>query len=329
MLSGLAAVVGQGAITAIVNTGDDMVLHGLHISPDIDTVTYTLAGAANPATGWGLSLSPGPSWGRCGPSKRRPPGRACLRGSTSGTGTWRRTCSGRAGWARGRDPVRGDRRGGPPLRRRGAVAAHERRPGRDQADDRASGRLRRTSGEVLPAWAAAPAPARDGPGAGGDRVPGVLRRPAPRRGRQSRPFRRRVVGRPRPGGPGRRRTGRARRHLPFQPDRVDRPGPRRTRDRRRGGPAAGDDCGRLPHHRRKGPEGPGRPHAGRARLRGIGRRGGQALGAFRRHPRRRHRRRRAGARVEAQGTRCIVAPSVMSGPAQARDLAEVVLGARP
>ena len=55
MLSGLAAVVGQAAITAVVNTGDDMVLHGLHISPDIDTVTYTLAGAANPATGWGLS----------------------------------------------------------------------------------------------------------------------------------------------------------------------------------------------------------------------------------------------------------------------------------
>ncbi len=59
MLSGLAAVVGQGAITAIVNTGDDMVLHGLHISPDLDTVTYTLAGAANAATGWGLS---GESW---------------------------------------------------------------------------------------------------------------------------------------------------------------------------------------------------------------------------------------------------------------------------
>ncbi len=55
MLSGLASAVGQEAITAIVNTGDDMVLHGLHISPDIDTVTYTLAGAANSATGWGLS----------------------------------------------------------------------------------------------------------------------------------------------------------------------------------------------------------------------------------------------------------------------------------
>jgi LPPG:FO 2-phospho-L-lactate transferase len=54
MLRGLAAVVGQVNITAVVNTGDDMVLHGLYVSPDIDTVTYTLGGAANDETGWGL-----------------------------------------------------------------------------------------------------------------------------------------------------------------------------------------------------------------------------------------------------------------------------------
>ncbi len=59
MLRGLAAVVGQAAITAIVNTGDDLVLHGLYVSPDIDTVTYTLAGASNDETGWGLA---GESW---------------------------------------------------------------------------------------------------------------------------------------------------------------------------------------------------------------------------------------------------------------------------
>jgi len=59
MLRGLAAVVGQSAITAVVNTGDDLVLHGLHVSPDIDTVTYTLAGASNNETGWGLA---GESW---------------------------------------------------------------------------------------------------------------------------------------------------------------------------------------------------------------------------------------------------------------------------
>jgi LPPG:FO 2-phospho-L-lactate transferase len=41
-------------LTVIVNTGDDLELHGLAISPDVDTVLYTLAGLANPETGWGL-----------------------------------------------------------------------------------------------------------------------------------------------------------------------------------------------------------------------------------------------------------------------------------
>ena len=47
LLSGLVAVTDPSSITAIVNTGDDVILHGLHISPDLDTVTYTLAGASN------------------------------------------------------------------------------------------------------------------------------------------------------------------------------------------------------------------------------------------------------------------------------------------
>lgn len=54
MLGGLVQVVDRATITAVVNTGDDVELHGLHISPDIDTITYTLAGAVNPETGWGL-----------------------------------------------------------------------------------------------------------------------------------------------------------------------------------------------------------------------------------------------------------------------------------
>jgi len=41
-------------LTVIVNTGDDLVLHGLHVSPDLDTVMYTLAGLANTTTGWGV-----------------------------------------------------------------------------------------------------------------------------------------------------------------------------------------------------------------------------------------------------------------------------------
>ncbi len=54
LLAGLVQVVAPSDLTAIVNVGDDLVLHGLSISPDLDTVTYTLAGAINPETGWGL-----------------------------------------------------------------------------------------------------------------------------------------------------------------------------------------------------------------------------------------------------------------------------------
>ncbi len=54
MLRALLQVVDASDVTTIVNVGDDLVLHGLHISPDLDTVTYTLAGAINPETGWGL-----------------------------------------------------------------------------------------------------------------------------------------------------------------------------------------------------------------------------------------------------------------------------------
>lgn len=43
----------KSRITAITNVGDDFTLHGLAISPDIDTITYTLAGLINPETGWG------------------------------------------------------------------------------------------------------------------------------------------------------------------------------------------------------------------------------------------------------------------------------------
>jgi LPPG:FO 2-phospho-L-lactate transferase len=41
-------------VTALVNTGDDTVVNGLHVSPDIDTVIYTLADAIDPERGWGL-----------------------------------------------------------------------------------------------------------------------------------------------------------------------------------------------------------------------------------------------------------------------------------
>ena len=54
LLQGLVRVVAPNSVTAIVNTGDDLSLHGLHICPDIDTVIYTLGNEINPDTGWGL-----------------------------------------------------------------------------------------------------------------------------------------------------------------------------------------------------------------------------------------------------------------------------------
>src|SRR5690606_30144028 len=56
---GLADRLAPEALTVAVNTADDFEHLGLHISPDIDTVTYTLAGRNNPETGWGLA---GESW---------------------------------------------------------------------------------------------------------------------------------------------------------------------------------------------------------------------------------------------------------------------------
>jgi LPPG:FO 2-phospho-L-lactate transferase len=63
------------SVTAIVNTGDDTELHGLAISPDLDTITYTLAGAIDPDRGWGLA---GETWHAMAALQRyeavRPPG---------------------------------------------------------------------------------------------------------------------------------------------------------------------------------------------------------------------------------------------------------------
>ena len=78
LLRGLVEVVDPASVTAVVNTGDDFVIHGLHVCPDLDTVTYTLADAVNPETGWGLAgetwsamealdrFGPGLTWFRLG-----------------------------------------------------------------------------------------------------------------------------------------------------------------------------------------------------------------------------------------------------------------------
>jgi LPPG:FO 2-phospho-L-lactate transferase len=73
----LAQVLPAEDLTIIVNTGDDFEYFGLYICPDLDTVCYTLAGLANPTTGWGrageswavldsLGQLGGPTWFRLG-----------------------------------------------------------------------------------------------------------------------------------------------------------------------------------------------------------------------------------------------------------------------
>jgi len=54
LLLGLYAEMDPRNLTIIVNTGDDIALHGLKISPDLDIVTYTLAGLIDPKKGWGF-----------------------------------------------------------------------------------------------------------------------------------------------------------------------------------------------------------------------------------------------------------------------------------
>ena len=74
---GLAQVLPPEDLTVIVNTGDDFEHLGLYICPDLDTVCYTLAGLANPETGWGragetwntianIERLGGPNWFRLG-----------------------------------------------------------------------------------------------------------------------------------------------------------------------------------------------------------------------------------------------------------------------
>src|ERR1700674_2281425 len=53
-LNGLTRVLAPERIFIVGNTADDAEIHGLHVSPDLDTVTYTLAGLADPERGWGI-----------------------------------------------------------------------------------------------------------------------------------------------------------------------------------------------------------------------------------------------------------------------------------
>lgn len=77
LVDGLTKILPADALTVIVNTGDDFDHFGLRICPDLDTVCYTLAGLANPETGWGradeswnamkeIGRLGGPTWFRLG-----------------------------------------------------------------------------------------------------------------------------------------------------------------------------------------------------------------------------------------------------------------------
>ncbi len=59
LLTGIVQAVDPAEVVAVVNTGDDLTLHGLHVSPDIDTVIYTLSDLHNRSTGWGVATD---SW---------------------------------------------------------------------------------------------------------------------------------------------------------------------------------------------------------------------------------------------------------------------------
>ena len=144
-LTGLVQVRPPDEITAVVNVGDDTELHGLSISPDLDTITYTLAGAIDPERGWGLA---GETWqametlGRLGgthvvqPRRPRPrhpplPHRPPPRGRTA-----------LAGHRRDRRRLGARARAAAGHRRPAADHAHHRRRGRPPDRDRLPGVLR-------------------------------------------------------------------------------------------------------------------------------------------------------------------------------------------
>lgn len=54
LVYGLSGALPPEELSVVVNTGDDLIIHSLYVSPDLDTIMYTLSGLANPSTGWGI-----------------------------------------------------------------------------------------------------------------------------------------------------------------------------------------------------------------------------------------------------------------------------------
>ena len=84
---GLSRLLPAGALACLVNTGDDFEHLGLHISPDLDTTLYTLAGLANPELGWGRRDETWSFMQRAGGAGRRKlvPPRRCRPGAARRT----------------------------------------------------------------------------------------------------------------------------------------------------------------------------------------------------------------------------------------------------
>ena len=95
LVVGLAQCLDPGELVVAVNTGDDEIFHGLHVSPDLDTMMYTLAGLSNPETGWGSAGRHVSSTCPCFALTVR------ILGSTSATGTWRLISAERNSWGKG------------------------------------------------------------------------------------------------------------------------------------------------------------------------------------------------------------------------------------
>ena len=178
-------------------------MHGLHVSPDLDSVTYWLGDVVRPRARLGTARTR-----RSGrPEELAAFDRERRRGSGWGTSTWRRTCSARSACA-GRRAAVGDHRGRRrPVRRGRADPADERRPDRDP-DRRAS---TRTGDAARPP------------------LPGVLGAPAGRRHGERHPVRGCRGGAAGAWGARGDRDGRRGGVLPLEPRRVDRPDPRRAR----------------------------------------------------------------------------------------------------
>ncbi len=297
-LRGLLDVVDPTEVTAVVNVADDTVLHGLEISPDLDTITYTLAGAIDPERGWGLLDE---TWSAM----------AQLRGYATSAGL--DATDDATGWFSLGDRDLGThlyrtsrRRAGATLsevtaeiaRAWGLATAHpsgERRPAAHRAHHR------RRAPTVLPA---------------------VLRARTPRR---SRAFGRGGGRRPGPtgaGGAGCHRGGRRRGGRPVEPGGVDRPGPGGPRRARRARRRPTAHRRGEPDRRRRGAQGTGRPPAARARTPcRRGRRGPLVRTVGLDPGDRRGRRCRPPDEVAAEGIAASATATVMSDPEVAAALA--------